>query len=334
MSLASARSRWLALRQARRRACSLLSGTRIGVQRSCSFRWQYRHTPSRPHPSGVLFAPSPLGVPLLGDVPIPLGRNRLLGEPSDVVNHAAMDKEMVTQLTESFLPGSLRADEIINDMAVSNPGNRQGARLKRWRSQRSSSTPRMTAGAHSRRQKRLLIASRSALSCDRVRWTFATREPTSSRRGNRTVLTRAHTGHAVCKSGDWCLSNLTAEKSCSRAEWLDGMAPAGGGDVSAATSCGHGRSTALTSPFSMTFPTRRPASAAGPSGATSSLSRLGDWSCFGRARRRGRRLHLPRLAGAGPCGWSCTSPRSARSGSAAGITSNPAAWPMSHSSAA
>ena len=32
-----------------------------------------------------------------------------------------VDKEMVTQLTESFLPGSLRADVIINDMAVSNP---------------------------------------------------------------------------------------------------------------------------------------------------------------------------------------------------------------------
>ena len=57
----------------------------------------------------------------------PSVRNRLLGEPSDVVNHAsASDREMVTQLTESFLPGSLRADGIINDMAVSNPDLNQG----------------------------------------------------------------------------------------------------------------------------------------------------------------------------------------------------------------
>lgn len=33
---------------------------------------------------------------------------------------------MVTQLTESFLPGSLRADGIINDMAVSNADLNQG----------------------------------------------------------------------------------------------------------------------------------------------------------------------------------------------------------------
>ena len=33
---------------------------------------------------------------------------------------------MVTQLTESFLPGSLRADGIINDMAVSSPDLNRG----------------------------------------------------------------------------------------------------------------------------------------------------------------------------------------------------------------
>ena len=54
-------------------------------------------------------------------------RNRLLGEPSDIVNHAsAADGEMVTQLTESFLPGSLRAGGIINDIAVSNPDLNRG----------------------------------------------------------------------------------------------------------------------------------------------------------------------------------------------------------------
>ena len=58
---------------------------------------------------------------------------------------------------------------------------------------------------------------RDSLSCDRGSWTFATREPTGSRRGNRTVLTRAHTGHAVCKSGDWCLSNLDGGESVFRA---------------------------------------------------------------------------------------------------------------------
>jgi len=58
---------------------------------------------------------------------LPSIRNRLLGEPSDIVNHASgADRQMLAQLTESFLPGTLRADGIINDMAVSNPDLNRG----------------------------------------------------------------------------------------------------------------------------------------------------------------------------------------------------------------
>jgi len=54
-------------------------------------------------------------------------RNRLLGEPSDIVAHAsAADREMVADLAESFLPGSLRADGIINDMVTANPDLNRG----------------------------------------------------------------------------------------------------------------------------------------------------------------------------------------------------------------
>ena len=60
---------------------------------------------------------------------LPSIRNRLLGEPSDIVNHAsAADCQMLAPLTESFLPGTLRADGIINDMAVSNPDLNRGYR--------------------------------------------------------------------------------------------------------------------------------------------------------------------------------------------------------------
>ena len=67
---------------------------------------------------------------------------------------------MVTQLTESFLPGSLRADGIINDMAVSNPDLNQGYPFEEMAIPALIFHAKDDRWAHSRRQKRLLIASR------------------------------------------------------------------------------------------------------------------------------------------------------------------------------
>ena len=50
-------------------------------------------------------------------------RLRLLGIPIDVVARAsADDKKFVSRLVLQLLPGSLRVDGILNDIAVSNPG--------------------------------------------------------------------------------------------------------------------------------------------------------------------------------------------------------------------
>jgi pimeloyl-ACP methyl ester carboxylesterase len=139
---------------------------------------------------------------------LPSIRNRLLGEPSDIVNHAsAADCQMLAQLTESFLPGTLRADGIINDMAVSNPDLNRGypfaeitvpalifhAKDDRWGAfamaqEAAERIPgvqfrALESGGH------LLLGSRQAVGAEIAQFV------------------RARTSHSVCKGGGWCLTN-------------------------------------------------------------------------------------------------------------------------------